>query len=208
MVRRPGVLLAPGRLVRPPCHLATDSLVPLCSLPSPARPPAPRAAPAGYDEGNLNWLAAFEVEPASDVMALRVWKTEELTPLQATVRAALGAWACMRQGAAGVGRAGRASCPHGWAFTPSSPTLPPCSPSYHHIQTRLRKAIYTAIHSFQQQHGCREVCDAIDIGCSVGVSSRWLAAEWPAAHVMGLDLSPYFLAVAELRERQLGGGAG
>ena len=39
----------------------------------------------GYDEGNLNWLAAFEVEPASDVMALRVWKTEELTPMQAQV---------------------------------------------------------------------------------------------------------------------------
>ena len=42
--------------------------------------------PAGYDEGNLNWLAAFEVEPAGDVMALRVWKTEELTPMQAQAR--------------------------------------------------------------------------------------------------------------------------
>ena len=40
---------------------------------------------AGYDQGNLNWLAAFEVEPASDVMALRVWKTEQLTPLEAQV---------------------------------------------------------------------------------------------------------------------------
>ena len=40
---------------------------------------------AGYDQGNLNWLAAFEVEPASDVMALWVWKTEQLTPLEAQV---------------------------------------------------------------------------------------------------------------------------
>ncbi|EFN58298.1 hypothetical protein CHLNCDRAFT_50738 [Chlorella variabilis] len=85
----------------------------------------------GYNEGNLNWLAAFEVEPASDVMALRVWKTEQLTPLQA--------------------------------------------------MTRLRKAIYTAIRAFQARHDLREVRDMIDIGCSVGVSTRWLAAEWPQA---------------------------
>ncbi|PRW56637.1 Methyltransferase type 11 [Chlorella sorokiniana] len=112
----------------------------------------------GYDDGNLNWLAAFEVEPAGDVMALRVWKTEELTPLQA--------------------------------------------------QTRLRKAIYTAIRTFQAKHGLAEPKDMIDIGCSVGVSTRWLAGEWPQANITGLDLSPYFLAVAELRERQMGGGGG
>lgn len=40
------------------------------------------------------------------------------------------------------------------------------------------------------------------------MSTRYLAAEFPNAAVTGLDLSPYFLAVAELRERQLGGGAG
>jgi trans-aconitate methyltransferase len=98
------------------------------------------------------------VEPASEVMALRVWKTEQLTPLQA--------------------------------------------------QTRLRKAVYDAIRSFQARHGLREVRAAIDIGCSVGVSTRWLAAEWPQAAITGLDLSPHFLAVAELRERQQGGGGG
>ena len=30
----------------------------------------------------------------------------------------------------------------------------------------------------------------------------------PPPQVTGLDMSPYFLAVAELRERQLGGGGG
>lgn len=38
------------------------------------------------------------------------------------------------------------------------------------------------------------------------MSTRYLAAEFPQASVVGLDLSPYFLAVAELRERQLGSG--
>ena len=55
--------------------------------PEPRHGCTPLARAAGYDEGNLNWLAAFEVEPAGDVMALRVWKTEELTPLQAQVGA-------------------------------------------------------------------------------------------------------------------------
>ncbi len=41
----------------------------------------------------------------------------------------------------------------------------------------------------------------MDVGCSVGVNTRWLAQEFPGASVVGLDLSPYFLAVAELRER-------
>ena len=127
---------------------------------------------------------------------------------------------------------------------PALPGLASAGP----MQTRLRKAIYTAIRAFQARHDLREVRDMIDIGCSVGVSTRWLAAEWPQAQVgaggrgsraravcwplaapmlrrfsapvrhppvsrlpcqvTGLDLSPHFLAVAELRERQLAGGAG
>ena len=107
----------------------------------------------GYDEGNLNWKAAFEVEPATEAMALRVWKEElELAPLDA--------------------------------------------------QRRLRAGIYDALRAFSARHGLREPADILDIGCSVGVSTRWLAEEFPAAAVTGLDLSPQFLAVAELRERQ------
>lgn len=45
------------------------------------------------------------------------------------------------------------------------------------------------------------------MGCSTGLSTRWLAAQFPAAQVTGLDLSPYFLAVAELeRRRAVAGG--
>jgi SAM-dependent methyltransferase len=55
--------------------------------------------------------------------------------------------------------------------------------------------------AFQQQHEARPAVDVLDVGCSVGVSTRWLAQEFPDASVVGLDPSPYFLAVAELRER-------
>ncbi|XP_057450765.1 uncharacterized protein LOC130742679 isoform X2 [Lotus japonicus] len=43
--------------------------------------------------------------------------------------------------------------------------------------------------------------DILDIGCSVGVSSRYLADKFPTAKVTGLDLSPYFLAVAQHKEK-------
>lgn len=106
-----------------------------------------------YEKGNLEWMAAFEVEPATQSIYVNCWKEEKtLTPETA----------------------GR----------------------------RLRGAVTDAIQDFQRQHGARPARDILDVGCSVGVSTRWLAQEFSAASVVGLDLSPYFLAVAELRERQ------
>lgn len=39
-----------------------------------------------YDEGNLNWLAAFEVESATYSMALRTFPGQSLSPEQAHAR--------------------------------------------------------------------------------------------------------------------------
>lgn len=36
-----------------------------------------------YDEGNLGWLPAFEAEAATDVVAIRAFKDDILTPIQA-----------------------------------------------------------------------------------------------------------------------------
>ncbi|XP_031478086.1 uncharacterized protein LOC116249096 [Nymphaea colorata] len=47
-----------------------------------------------------------------------------------------------------------------------------------------------------------QVKDILDIGCSVGVSTAFLADKFPSAKVTGLDLSPYFLAVASYKEKQ------
>ncbi|KAL4457547.1 hypothetical protein ABPG75_012412 [Micractinium tetrahymenae] len=112
----------------------------------------------GYDSGNLNWQAAFEAEPATEVVALWVWKDEQLTPEQA--------------------------------------------------HARMRAGTSSAIQGFMAWHGLSQPSEIIDVGCSVGMSTRWLAKGFPGAQVTGLDMSPYFLAVAELRERQLAGGAG
>jgi ubiquinone/menaquinone biosynthesis C-methylase UbiE len=42
----------------------------------------------------------------------------------------------------------------------------------------------------------------LDIGCSVGMSTFAMQAVYPQAEITGIDLSPYFLAVANYRTRQ------
>ncbi|NRB07035.1 MAG: class I SAM-dependent methyltransferase [Richelia sp.] len=44
--------------------------------------------------------------------------------------------------------------------------------------------------------------DIIDLGCSVGMSTFALQAVYPQAQITGVDLSPYFLAVAHYRTQQ------
>jgi ubiquinone/menaquinone biosynthesis C-methylase UbiE len=44
--------------------------------------------------------------------------------------------------------------------------------------------------------------DILDLGCSVGMSTFALQAIYPEANITGLDLSPYFLAVANYRSQQ------
>ncbi|KAK9065293.1 hypothetical protein SSX86_016676 [Deinandra increscens subsp. villosa] len=54
----------------------------------------------------------------------------------------------------------------------------------------------------QQYSGNLKIRDILDIGCSVGVSTRFLADKFPSAKLTGLDLSPYFLAVAKYKEKK------
>ncbi|WIA38990.1 hypothetical protein OEZ86_005142 [Tetradesmus obliquus] len=71
---------------------------------------------------------------------------------------------------------------------------------------QLRKcsngAAAPAKEAYHSQHGLPAPGSILDIGCSTGISSRWYQAAWPDADITGLDLSPYFLAVAELEERR------
>ena len=51
-----------------------------------------------YEEGNLNWLAAFEVESATYSMALRTFPEEGLSPAQAQQRLRDGIHGALRVG--------------------------------------------------------------------------------------------------------------
>lgn len=92
-----------------------------------------------YDNGNLSWDAALEVEVAAYAVHAKVWGD------------------IVRDGDAKLRQ------------------------SYHDI---LRQ------HSPHPQ-------DVLDLGCSVGMSTFALQEVYPNAKITGLDLSPYFLAVAQ-----------
>lgn len=98
-----------------------------------------------YEEGNLNWEAAFEVEVAAYAVHARIW-------------------------------------PNGEAQGDSQ-----LRQSYHDVL----KAQLT-----------KEPRDILDLGCSVGMSTFALQEVYPEAKITGLDLSPYFLAVAQYRSQQ------
>ena len=62
------------------------------------------------------------------------------------------------------------------------------------------RVVMHIMQAYCQKHKC-EVQTAVDVGCAGGDSSRRLAARYPDAQLTGVDLSPYFLALAELRQR-------
>lgn len=105
-----------------------------------------------YDAGNLCWDAAFEAEPATHAMALRVWQEDGLT----------------------------------WQAA----------------QDRLRDRF----HQVLAEQGPQQVQTILDIGCSVGISTlalqRYYQQRFPSVQTIGLDLSPYMLAVARQRDEQ------
>jgi ubiquinone/menaquinone biosynthesis C-methylase UbiE len=98
-----------------------------------------------YEQGNLNWDAAMEVEVAAYAVHARIWQD---------AGAQGDAW--LRQ-------------------------------SYHAV---LQEQIPTPLQ------------DILDIGCSVGMSTFALQSLYPQAQITGVDLSPYFLAIAQYRTQE------
>ncbi len=98
-----------------------------------------------YDQGNLGWEPAMEVEVAAHAVHARIWADS---------------------GADG--------------------------------DARLRQSY----HAILQQHLGIAPQTILDLGCSVGMSTFALQGAFPHAHVTGLDLSPYFLAIAQYRMQQ------
>ncbi|HEY9881163.1 MAG TPA: class I SAM-dependent methyltransferase [Leptolyngbyaceae cyanobacterium] len=95
-----------------------------------------------YEEGNLGWLPAMEVEVAARAVHARIWP-----------EAGAEGDAKLRQ-------------------------------SYHEVlKAKLPKAPK----------------DIVDLGCGVGMSTTTLQSTFPGSHLTGVDLSPYFLTVANYR---------
>ncbi|MEL6903407.1 MAG: class I SAM-dependent methyltransferase [Cyanobacteria bacterium J06606_4] len=104
-----------------------------------------------YEEGNLGWLPAMEVDVAARAVHARIWPEDD-------ARSGVRGDASLRA-------------------------------SFHQIlQTRLSTAPERIV----------------DLGCGVGASSSALQDTFPTAHITGVDLSAYFLAVAQYKAATLG----
>ncbi|UBF24394.1 class I SAM-dependent methyltransferase [Kovacikia minuta CCNUW1] len=95
-----------------------------------------------YEEGNLGWNPALEVEVAARAVHAHIWKDA---------------------GAQG--------------------------------DARLRQSYHAVLTAMLPQ----PPRDIVDLGCGAGMSTFALQATYPEATVTGVDLSPYFLAVANYR---------
>lgn len=62
---------------------------------------------------------------------------------------------------------------------------------------KLRRAYANAVRAFLEEEKIDpdSIEKVLDVGCSTGRSCRALREVYPEAHVTGIDLSPYFLAV-------------
>jgi ubiquinone/menaquinone biosynthesis C-methylase UbiE len=106
-----------------------------------------------YDQGNLCWQAAFEAASATNSMALRIWKDQDLT--------------------------------------------------WQEAQQRLRHSFHQILETYLPE----TITDVLDLGCSVGISTLTLhqyltARQDTPINTIGLDLSPYMLAVAQKTDTQ------
>lgn len=120
----------------------------------------------GYDEGNLNWLAAEENEAATLNIASGYWPDADVDDAQLWMR--------------------------------SNTTT--------HVANYLSGYNSNILNPRDHQHrDYTNPRNILDIGCSVGISSEFYQKQFPNAKVTGVDLSPYFLAVAawrsELRDK-------
>lgn len=98
-----------------------------------------------YEEGNLCWQSAWEVESAARAVHAQIWSKGDVS---------------------------------------GDPML---RDSYHQVIQQQLKITPTAI---------------LDVGCGAGMSTFALQAIYPQAQVTGIDLSPYFLAVAQHRGQE------
>lgn len=103
-----------------------------------------------YEEGNLSWESATEVEVAARAVHARIWQDA---------------------GAQG--------------------------------DTKLRQTYHDVLKAQLPE----APQDILDLGCSVGMSTFALQAVYPQAKITGLDLSPYFLAIANYKARVRDGQA-
>ena len=104
-----------------------------------------------YDEGNLNWEAAFEVVPTTTLIASRYWPLVDVPTAQEWMRG--------------------------------------------NTTNAIQQHIIDFDSPFQLTQNTGRI---MDVGCSGGISTKFLIEAFPDKEIDAVDLSPYFLSVAAL----------
>lgn len=131
---------------------------------------------AADDQGNMDWLPACEVEPATYAMAIRTFKDQpELSPqvtrLTVLRMHATCPWLCVVHVHTLCEQAwGRASVP---IATPA-PSIFPCTAQ--EAFDKLRRNVTDAFKSYYAQHGLAAPANIIDMGCSTGEPAAFVGA--------------------------------
>ncbi len=73
---------------------------------------------------------------------------------------------------------------------------------WHKPESQGDEKLRQSFHDILKKSISEQPQDIIDLGCSVGMSTFALQAVYPQAKITGLDLSPYFLAVANYRSQE------
>ncbi|XP_055962446.1 uncharacterized protein LOC126655201 isoform X1 [Mercurialis annua] len=130
----------------------------------------------GYDEGNLSWME--KVCAASAETEMLKQKIQKQKTQEAAAEAEPATMSMVRR------------------------SLPNVASLEEGIQILRGNVLKTITQQHQTYSGKSVIDDILDIGCSVGVSTRFLADSFPSAKVSGLDLSPHFLSVAQFKEKK------
>lgn len=120
----------------------------------------------GYDQGNMNWNAAYEGEAATLSMSANYWKDVNPSLSEKWVR-----------------------------FNITSKT-----DSYRNKNICQNEVGFDERYlSFFDKSKPIITDKILDIGCSFGIGTEFLKKSYPNALITGIDLSPYFLAIASFR---------
>lgn len=120
----------------------------------------------GYENGNMNWQAAYEGEAATLSMSANYWKN--ITPKTAEL----------------------------WLRKNITKNMDDYKVKHTKDSVFSFETIdFNFSNNTKKFHKHR----ILDVGCSFGISSEYLQNHYNQSLVTGLDLSPYFLAIAALR---------
>ena len=146
----------------------------------------------GYDDGNMNWDAAFENEASTMSISSNYW--EDIIPkdaarrMRSTFHDSIKEYRKVKYRKVKYRKVKYRKVKHR---------------KVKHRKVKQRKVKHRKVKQRKVKHHkvSNHDISILDVGCSVGISTTFLREAFPNCHIEGIDLSPYFLAIASFNAR-------